>query len=115
VTGQSTWTFLTSVTLALLTFYQVVVFAFTFYRLVEALVNNWRRIQTSTTDEGRLHLFGELGWTAAGIKLGAIETVLGFTDAGFGQDITRRVLRLLSRACLSVAVVKGYSVTSLHI
>jgi hypothetical protein len=93
----------------------VLVFALTFYCHVEGLANNRRQIQTSAVDEDWSHLFGKLGWTAAGVKLGAIETVLGFTDAGFGQDITRRVLRLLSRACLCVAVAKGYLVTFLRI
>jgi hypothetical protein len=44
---------------------------------------------------------------ATGIKLGAIETVVGFAPAGFGGAITRRILRLLGRACLIVGIVKG--------
>lgn len=42
-----------------------------------------------------------------GIKLGAIETVIGFAPMGFGGAFTRRIIRLLARACLAIGVVKG--------
>lgn len=53
------------------------------------------------------HLFRGLGWIVAGMKLGAIETVIGFAHGGFGVAFTRRVLRLLAHACLIIGIVKG--------
>jgi len=46
--------------------------------------------------------------------LGALETIIGFAfDAGFGGAISRRLIRLFSRASLIFGVVKG-CVRSFH-
>ncbi|KAJ7050410.1 hypothetical protein C8F01DRAFT_1179068 [Mycena amicta] len=47
---QQLWTFLTSITLALLTAYQAINFCFAFYRLVRAFIDQ-RRIETTSTDQ----------------------------------------------------------------
>lgn len=78
----------------------------TFYRIVKALVDQ-RRIEASGTEETERRLFNGVGWLALGTKLGAIETVIGFADGGFGLFFTRRLLRLLARACLTIGVIKG--------
>lgn len=45
---------------------------------------------------------------AAGIKLGAVESVIGFAAGDFGLTLTRRILRMLGRALLTIGIVKGY-------
>jgi hypothetical protein len=64
-----------------------------------------RRIETSKSDEA--HLLRGVGWVTAGLKLGAIESVIGFVSVGFGSILIRRILRLLGRACLVIGAVKG--------
>jgi hypothetical protein len=99
--------FFTAFTLALLTAYQVLTFTLTFYRLVKAFVD-LRRMESSSSTPTSTHLFKGIGWIAGGLKLGAIETVVGFIpDGGFGIAMTRRILRFLSRAFIIIGVVKG--------
>ena len=102
--SRELWVFFSSVTLALLTLFQAVNFVLTFYQLIRVFVDQ-HRIEASQSDEA--HLFKGIGWVAAGIKLGAIETLVAFAPAGFGGAFMRRVLRLLGRACLSIGVLKG--------
>jgi hypothetical protein len=101
---QALWTFFSSLTIAILAIYQAINFVLTFYQLLRVFIDK-RRIETSGSDEA--HLFHGIGWIAGGIKLGAIETVVGFAPAGFGGAITRRILRLLGRGCLIIGIVKG--------
>lgn len=54
-----------------------------------------------------LHNLPGVGWLAAGMKMGAIESVIGFAGGSFGIVITRRIFRLLGRAFLCFGVVKG--------
>ncbi|KAF9025831.1 hypothetical protein BDZ89DRAFT_1135245 [Hymenopellis radicata] len=98
------WQFFTSMTLALHTAYQAINFSFAFFRLIKAFLNQ-RDLEAASSDQG--YLFKGTGWISGGLKLGAIETVIGFAHAGFGGAITRRILRLLSHACISIGVVKG--------
>ena len=101
---QTLWTFFSALTLALLTAYQAISFSLTFYQLIRVIINK-RRIEVSGSDEA--HMARGIGWIAAGLKLGAIESVVGYADAGFGVPLTRRILRLIGRACLIIGVVKG--------
>ncbi|KAF7319259.1 hypothetical protein HMN09_00263400 [Mycena chlorophos] len=101
---QQLWTFLTSIALALLTAYQAINFFFAFYRLVRAFMDQ-RRIETTSTDQA--HPIRGIGWVSAGIKLGAIETVIGYAQGGFGGALTRRILRFVARALLAIGVIKG--------
>ena len=101
---QSLWTFFSALTLALLTAYQAISFTISFYQLIRVIINK-RRIEVSGSDEA--HMARGIGWIAAGLKLGAIESVVGYANAGFGGAFTRRVLRLIGRACLIIGVVKG--------
>ena len=79
-------------------------FFLAFYQLLRVFIDQ-RRIETSQSDEA--HLIRGIGWVAGGLKLGAIETLLGFAPVGFGGAFTRRLLRLLARACLVIGIVKG--------
>ncbi|KZT28303.1 hypothetical protein NEOLEDRAFT_1145915 [Neolentinus lepideus HHB14362 ss-1] len=105
-TDHMLWTIFSRLALALLTIYQALVFCVVFYRLVKSFVNQ-RRIETSGDSDHSVVLIKGLGWLAIGLKVGAIETILGFALDGFGAPITRRILRFLSRACLIIGVVKG--------
>lgn len=101
---QTLWTFFSALTLALLTAYQATNFVLSFYQLIRVIIDK-RRIEVSGVDEA--HMARGIGWIATGLKLGAIETVVGFADVGFGGAFTRRILRLIGRACLIIGVVKG--------
>ncbi|KAJ6481927.1 hypothetical protein C8R45DRAFT_1003478 [Mycena sanguinolenta] len=101
---QQIGTFLTSLTLALLTAFEAINFCFAFYRLIRAFVDQ-RRIETTSSDSA--HLIRGIGWITGGFKLGAIETVIGFANGGFGGALTRRIVRFLARAFLIVGIAKG--------
>ncbi|KAG6828722.1 hypothetical protein H0H92_006951 [Tricholoma furcatifolium] len=101
---QTLWTFLTSFSLALLTVYQAMTFSLAFYRLTRAVLNK-RRIESTASDEA--HLLRGIGWIAGGFLLGVVETVIGFSEGGFGCAITRRIMRLLARAALIIGIIRG--------
>lgn len=107
-TNDTVRIFLDSVVLVLLVAFQATCFCVAFLRLIKAFINQ-RRIETSSDggSEQEVHLFNGLGWMAGGIKLGALDAVIGFAGGGYGGAITRRILRFLSRACLVIGVVKG--------
>ncbi|KAG7092869.1 hypothetical protein E1B28_009181 [Marasmius oreades] len=97
-------TFFSSFAVALLTAYQAINFSFAFIRLAIAFINS-RRIERDSADE--VVLFKGTGWITGGLKLGAIETVIGFAGPGFGTSLVRRIFRLLARAFLVIGLVKG--------
>ncbi|CDO72130.1 hypothetical protein BN946_scf184962.g73 [Trametes cinnabarina] len=99
--------FLSTVTLVLLTAFQALNFSVAFFRLVVVLMHK-RNIESSgKPKELETHVFRGLGWLVVGLKLGAIETVIGFAQGGFGVAMARRVLRFLVHACLIVGILKG--------
>ncbi|KAK7683697.1 hypothetical protein QCA50_013073 [Cerrena zonata] len=98
--------FLNAFLLILLVLFQALNFGASFFRLMKAFMNQ-RRIDNTQRTEDEVHLFNGLGWITVGIKLGAIESIIGFVDASFGLAMTRRILKLLGRACLIIGVVKG--------
>jgi hypothetical protein len=59
------------------------------------------------------HLMRGTGWIAGGIKLGAIETVIGFAQGGFGGALTRRLLRLFSRLAIVIGLIRGSVISML--
>ncbi|KAJ6562437.1 hypothetical protein B0H19DRAFT_1260013 [Mycena capillaripes] len=101
---QQLWTFLSSLNLAFLTAFEAINFCFAFYRLIRAFVDQ-RRIEVTSTEQA--HFIRGIGWISAGFKLGAIETVIGFAQGGFGGALVRRSLRFLARAFLIIGIVKG--------
>ncbi|KAI0922800.1 hypothetical protein AcW1_002639 [Taiwanofungus camphoratus] len=96
-----------SITLGLLTAFQVAACGIAFYRLHKAFVSRRSVVAAQDEKEVKAHLFHGLGWIAAGLTLGTVETVIGFAQGGFVFAITRRVLRFLGRACLIVGVGNG--------
>lgn len=112
-TNTTAQTILSSMTLVLLTAFQALNFCVAFFRLVKAL-SHQRTLDSTDKEKKELeaHLFRGLGWIVAGMKLGAIETVIGFANIGgandgFGVAFTRRLLRFLAHACLVIGIVKG--------
>ncbi|THH17978.1 hypothetical protein EW146_g2926 [Bondarzewia mesenterica] len=99
-------TFFNSFALALMTLYQALTFSIVFIRLSKAFLGQ-RQIETSSGTSKRSYLFRGVGWIAAGVKLGAVESVIGFAQGNFGIFFTRRMLRMLGRACLIIGVVRG--------
>lgn len=56
------------------------------------------------------HLIRGTGWISGGVKLGAIETAVGFAQGGFSGAFTRRLIRLFGRLCLVIGLIKGSAV-----
>ncbi|OAX42215.1 hypothetical protein K503DRAFT_387978 [Rhizopogon vinicolor AM-OR11-026] len=102
--SESLWLSLSQLSLALYTIFQLLLFLLAFYRLVEAFLDR-QRIQTTVADEH--HYFNGIGWITAGIKLGAIESIVGFATGSFAVPLSRRILRLIARSSLIIGVVKG--------
>ncbi|KAF9485602.1 hypothetical protein BDN70DRAFT_532654 [Pholiota conissans] len=101
---ESLWAFFTSTTLALLVVFQASVFCFAFFRLCRALLAQ-RRIENEGLDKA--HFVNGTGWLCASLKIGALESVVGFAGGAFGIALTRRIMRMLARACLCIGIVKG--------
>lgn len=99
--------FFNSLTLVLFVVFQAINFCACFYRLIQAGLDQ-RRIDTTTNgNDHERHFINGTGWMALGIKLGAVESVIGFASGDFGLALTRRVLRFLGRACLVIGLIKG--------
>ncbi|TFK67610.1 hypothetical protein BDN72DRAFT_960853 [Pluteus cervinus] len=98
------WVFFNSLALALYIAFQAAVFVLVFYRLLRAFLDQ-RRIENADADEA--HLYKGTGWISGAVKLGAIETTIGFVQEGFGGVMTRRILRLVARGTMVIGVFKG--------
>ncbi|KAH9885285.1 hypothetical protein C8Q73DRAFT_718283 [Cubamyces lactineus] len=99
--------FLSTVTLVLMTAFQALNFCIAFYRLVVALQHR-RNIESSENEKAmEAQFFRGLGWIVVGMKLGAIETVIGFAQGGFGIAFARRLIRFFAHACLVIGIIQG--------
>jgi len=109
ITMQRIASFFSFLAVTLLTLFQATNFVLSFVRVVRAFVDARRAEPGESSPEGKdeIHLFRGLGWVSAGLKLGAIETVVGFADINFGVALTRRILRFFGRAMLIIGVIKG--------
>lgn len=105
--------FFNTFTLVLFMSYQALCFCMCFYRLVHAMVDQRRIDVTAQGNDNERHLFHGTAWLALGIKLGAVETVVGFATGDFGLSLTRRILRFVGRACLIIGVIKGSVISRL--
>lgn len=99
--------FLKSTSLALLIIYQLITFLLFFVRLASCIVTQ-RDIEDRAAAEREGILFGGIGWLVIGMKISAIETATGFATMSFGLILTRRILRMLGRACIIIGIVKGF-------
>lgn len=48
---------------------------------------------------------GGMGWFSAGVKLGALEAIIGFAGGSFEVSMTRRVMRFVGRTCLCMGLI----------
>jgi hypothetical protein len=112
--SKTLWTLLNSAGLVLLALYQAVCFCLAIFRVfryfTHATSDSPRIIATdskgSKKNRQNMRMRG-VGWIAAGIKLGAIEVLLGFVPNGFGMALTRRLFRVVSRLMLAWGVYQG--------
>ncbi|KAG1872960.1 hypothetical protein DFJ58DRAFT_884942 [Suillus subalutaceus] len=102
--SESLWLSLGELSLALYTNYQCLAAFLASYRLFAALFDQ-RRIDINNTDER--HFFNGTGWIAFGIKVGAVEGIVGFAAGGFAVPLSRRILRLIARVCMIIGSLKG--------
>ncbi len=100
--------FLRSISLALLFIYQAVTFAVFFVRLASCILTQYN-IEDRAASEWEGILYRGLGWLAVGTKVSAIESAIGFATTSFGVILTRRVLRMIGRACIIIGVIKGFA------
>jgi hypothetical protein len=104
--NKNLWTIMTSFTLGTLAFFQMFAFSLALLRLARIFVNQ-RSMETSMLPVDEVYIFKGIAWIVIGLKLGAIETVIGFAPRSFGIALARRIFRMLSRACLVVGTAKG--------
>ncbi|GJJ14782.1 hypothetical protein Clacol_009050 [Clathrus columnatus] len=105
--------FFSSATLVFLVLFQATLFTLSFVRVVRAFIDEQRiedRQNPSSEPAEKIHLFRGLGWLSAGLKLGAIESVVGFADNSFAVVLTRRTLRLFGRGAVIIGVIKGLNI-----
>jgi hypothetical protein len=67
-----------------------------------------RDIEVRAAAEREGILFRGIGWLVIGMMISAIEPAVGFASTSFGIVLTRRILRMLGRACIIIGVVKGF-------
>jgi hypothetical protein len=99
--------FLRSTSLALLAIYEAATFLVFFIRLASCVLAQYN-IEDRAASEWEGILFRGLGWLVIGAKISAIETATGFATTSFGVILTRRVLRMIGRACIIIGVIKGF-------
>ena len=78
-----------------------------FVRLASCVLAQYN-IEDRAASEWEGILFRGLGWLVIGAKISAIETAIGFATTSFGVILTRRILRMIGRACLIIGVIKGF-------
>ena len=98
--------FFYSLSLALMATYSVVTFLVFFVRLASSFVRQ-KEIEDKGGMQEETYLFKGTGWLALGMALSAAEAFVGFAAGVFGIFLTRRILRMISRACVIIGVVKG--------
>ena len=104
---QAVWQFFNSITLAMLLTFQAVVFLLSLYHFLKPCITRKSNDDSEKNPKLDPYLLKGVGWVALGVKLASVETLLGFIDGQYNIIIARRVLRLLSRACMIVAVLTG--------
>ena len=98
--------FLRSISQALLVIYLGITFLVFFVRLASCILAQYN-IEDRAASEWEGILFRGLGWLVVGAKISAIEGAVGFATTSFGVILTRRILRMIGRACIIIGVIKG--------
>lgn len=99
--------FLRSTSLALFVIYEAATFLVFFIRLASCVLAQ-HNIEDRAASEWEGIMFRGLGWLVIGAKISAVETAIGFATTSFGVILTRRVLRMIGRACIIIGVIKGF-------
>lgn len=102
--SESVWLSLGQLSLGTYTTFQCFTAFLALYRLFLAFFDQ-QRIDIKQSDER--HFFNGTGWITVGIKLGAIESIVGFTSGGLAVPLSRRLLRLIGRLCIIIGSLKG--------
>ncbi|KAL5478497.1 hypothetical protein ACEPAI_2681 [Sanghuangporus weigelae] len=102
---QTIWQFLTSLTLALLIVLQASMFFLSVYVAISLLQQ--RRTGHTLFEGHDLPTLSGVVWIAMGVKIGVIETLLGFVSGGFSIVLARRILRMVSRCCLAFGALEA--------
>ncbi|KIM21049.1 hypothetical protein M408DRAFT_112004 [Serendipita vermifera MAFF 305830] len=111
--AKTLWTLLNSAGLVLLVLYQFVNFCLSIFRIFRYFYHSSSPNSPALEAKGKRSNTREpvrirgIGWIAAGIKLGAIEVLLGFVPNGFGMSLSRRLFRLVGRLMLAWGVYQG--------
>ncbi len=100
------WSLLNSIALAVFIIYQASTFFLTGFRLARHFFMERDESLSRRPNKDAMTIKGT-GWLAAGIKLGAIETLLAFIPNGWELVFARRLCRLLGRICLFIGILKG--------
>ena len=100
------WSLLNSIALAVFIIYQGTTFFLTLFRLSRHFFMERDESLSRRPNKDAMTIKGT-GWLAAGIKLGAIETLLAFIPNGWELVFARRLCRLLGRIFLLIGVLKG--------
>lgn len=100
---ESFWLVFTSLTLGILTAFQATIFCFIVYRLVFILAR-----RNSEQYDAASHEVRGIVWVSAGVKIGALESLLGFAGGSFGIALARRIMRFSSRVCLCIGLSMRY-------
>ena len=89
-----------SITLVILILYQAFFFLSSVY--VGASLAQERRVGGNFFEGFTMPTMAGIIWLSIGIKMGFVETILGFVNGGFSIILARRVLRMTSRCCLII-------------
>ncbi|KAL5514650.1 hypothetical protein ACEPAG_1966 [Sanghuangporus baumii] len=102
---QTIWRFLTSLALALLIVLQASMFFLSIYVAIPLLQQ--RRTGHTLFEGHDMPTLSGVVWIAIGVKIGVIETLLGFVSGGFSIVLARRILRMVSRCCLAFGALEA--------
>ena len=95
-----------SIALAVFIIYQASAFFLTGFRIARHFYMERDESFSRRPNKAMMTIKGT-GWLAAGIKMGAIETLLAFISNGWELVLARRLCRLLGRILLVVGLMKG--------
>lgn len=98
------WNIIANTSLALVTAYQAIHFCLAFLHCFQKAFRGERVFSTTSERDIRLQSMRGTGWLAVGLKIGAVETAIGFAGFNFTPTIARRVLRVIGRAFILISV-----------
>ena len=101
------WMILSNLSLVVATVYQAIHFCLAFLHFFQR-ANRPDRSSVTSEPDPRLYSRRGTGWLAVGLKLGAIEAVVGFAGFAYAPSLTRRYLRTVGRTFMVAGVCVRY-------